>query len=61
MQLLKWTNEIEKNILKQWADSERRTANNMVSKTMYIDIRQTTSMVVGWTGENGCTESTVKP
>ena len=59
-QLLKRTNEIEKQILELWADSERRTANNMVSKTTF-HVRQATSMVVGWTGESGCQESTVKP
>ena len=31
VQLLKRTTEIEKQILELWADSERRTANNMVS------------------------------
>ena len=60
VQLLKRTNEIEKQILELWADSERRTANNMVSKTTF-HVRQATSMVVGWTGEIGCQESTVKP
>ena len=60
VQLLKRTNEIEKQILELWADSERRTANNMVSKTTF-HVRQATSMVVGWTAESGCQESTVKP
>ena len=60
VQLLKRTNDIEKQILELWADSERRTANNMVSKTTY-HVRQAISMVVGWTGESGCQESTVKP
>ena len=59
-QLLKWTNEIEKQILPLWADSERRTANNMVLKTTFTRARQATSMVVGWTWESGCQESTVK-
>ena len=52
-------NEIEKPILELWADRERRTDNNMVSKTTF-HVRQATSMVVGWTGESGCQESTVK-
>ena len=59
VQLLKQTNEIEKQILELWANSERRTANNMVSKTTF-HVRQATSMVVGWTAESGCQESTVK-
>ena len=61
VQLLKRTNEIEKQNLELWADSERRRANNMVSKTT-IHVRQATSisMVVGWTAESGCQESTVK-
>ena len=46
-------------ILELWADSERRTANNMVSKATF-HVRQATSMVVGWTAESGCQESTVK-
>ena len=62
MQLLKRTNEIEKQILELWADSERRTANNMVSnfgqRFMFAKLPP---MVVGWTGESGCQESTVKP
>ena len=60
VQLLKRNNEIEKQILELWADSERRTANNMVSKTTF-HVCQPTSMVVGWPGESGCQESTVKP
>ena len=60
VQLLKGTNKIEKQILELWADSERRTANNMVSKTTFTRVRQATSMVVGWTGESRCQESTVK-
>ena len=60
VQLLKRTNEIEKKVLEQWADSEKRAANNMVSKTTKFHVRQATSMVVDWRVESGWQESTVK-
>ena len=65
VQLLKRANEIEKQILELWADSERRTAtrplNNMPwCRRQRFMFDKHTSMVVGWTGESGYQESTVK-